>query len=269
MKLLSELTEKEAREYFEENDIAIVLAGGVAPHGSVNPLGSDLFHVQEVGKRVSDKTGILVVDAIPFGESEYWRGFPGTISLKPSTVFNVFYDIAECLKEHGVRKVIFLNGHGGTERTLAAVAMRMRDTLNMLAAVIDWFRVPVQLDPEAFGKMPGGHGLISETSYNLAIRPDLVHLDEPVKHKSLKQLGGSDEIKFVHPCSARYKGVAVRIMNRTVNFTDLASFRSRGPEVDWSKATAEYGERSINAVVDWLVGFIEEFKKLNMPPEIK
>lgn len=268
MRLLSELTEKQAREYFEKSDLVIVLVGAIAPHGTVNPLGSDLFHVQEVGKRVSDKTGILLVDAVPFGESEYWRGFPGTISLKPSTIENVYFDIAECLKEHGVRKVIFLNGHGGTERTLAAVAMKMRVKLNMLAALIDWWRLPSRLDLEAFGKMPGGHALMSETSYNLAIRPDLVHLDEPVKHKSLNQLGGTDEIKFVHPCSATYKGVSVRIMNRTADFTDLASFRSRGPEVDWSKATAEYGERSINAVVDWLVGFIEEFKKLNMTPEI-
>lgn len=260
------MTERDAKEYFEKNDIAIVLIGAVAPHGRHNPLGTDLIHVQEVGRKVSEKTGVLVVDALPFGESEYWLGFPGTVSLRPETMFNVCMDICHSLHETGINKVIFLNGHGGNGRVLTMVIQRITETMNMLGATIDWWRLPAQIDPERFGGGEG-HGLKYETSINLAIAPELVNMDEPVKYASLRQPSETESIVFAHPCMALFKGIVIRVGLRTTDFTDVGSFEigTSPGGTDFEHASADYGKAIIDAAVDYISGFVEEFEKLKLP----
>ena len=46
--------------------------------------------------------------------------FPGSISLRPSTLIQVVRDYVTCLVKAGFTKFYFINGHGGNIATLKA-----------------------------------------------------------------------------------------------------------------------------------------------------
>jgi len=51
----------------------------------VGPTG-DYLIADEIAARVAERTNSLVAPVIPFGNSEYFRSFPGTISLRSETL---------------------------------------------------------------------------------------------------------------------------------------------------------------------------------------
>src|SRR4030067_1060016 len=53
--------------------------------------------------------------------SSHHMGFPGTITLTPETFEAVVYETALSLIEHGFRKILIYNGHGGNTASVANV----------------------------------------------------------------------------------------------------------------------------------------------------
>lgn len=77
---------------------------GSTEQQGIHSLTGDYLAAEAIAKRVAEKAGAYYVPVIPFGCSEYFRCFPGTISLRPSTVEAVITDVVESLTEHGITK---------------------------------------------------------------------------------------------------------------------------------------------------------------------
>ncbi|MGQ9515481.1 MAG: creatininase family protein, partial [Thermoproteota archaeon] len=95
-------------------DTAIVPIGSIEQHGPHLPLGTDWMIAEEVAKRVAEKLGnCYLLPAIPYSNSQEHLDFPGTVSLKPSTLAQVVRDIVMSLYLNGLKKIIIIQGHGG------------------------------------------------------------------------------------------------------------------------------------------------------------
>ena len=94
---------------------AIVPFGAVEQHGHHLPLGTDWLIADQMGRALAEALGedVLLLPAMPFGNSREHMAFPGTITLRPATLAAVLEDIVESLRHHGIRTVIVFSAHGG------------------------------------------------------------------------------------------------------------------------------------------------------------
>ena len=89
---LYHMTWKEIEEVFKNDPVVIIPMGSTEQQG-IHSLTGDYLAAEAIAKRVAEKAGAYYVPVIPFGCSEYFRCFPGTISLRPSTVEAVITDV--------------------------------------------------------------------------------------------------------------------------------------------------------------------------------
>src|SRR5512146_3032678 len=79
---LARMTWREAGESFRSNPVILLPMGSVEQHGPHVPVG-DYRYATEVANRIALRTGAIVAPTIPWGYSEHFRPFPGTLSVRP------------------------------------------------------------------------------------------------------------------------------------------------------------------------------------------
>ena len=113
------------------------------------------------------------------GKSNEHVAFPGTLTLRAETAIRAWTEIGDSLDRAGVRKLIFLNSHGGNVPIIDIVARDLRVRHGMVAVNCAWHRLG--LPPGLFSDVDLRHGIHAgdlETSLVLALRPDLVNMNE-------------------------------------------------------------------------------------------
>ena len=132
---LSDMTFEEAEEAFRQTDTAFVPMGAVEAHGPHGIIGTDHFAADEVARRAAAKCNAVSLPAVPYGYCESTMDFPGTISLSPQTSCAVLEDVARSLHSWGVRRIIWITGHGPNAPVMKQVSLKLRRELGMLFAI--------------------------------------------------------------------------------------------------------------------------------------
>ncbi|MGB2764893.1 MAG: creatininase family protein [Candidatus Aminicenantaceae bacterium] len=103
---------KEAKE--KGFTTAIVGVGSTEQHGPYLPTKTDTLIGDAIAWRVALKLGnALQAKTISVGCSEHHLAFPGTISLKASTLKTIIDDYTESLVRQGFKTIVYLPSHGG------------------------------------------------------------------------------------------------------------------------------------------------------------
>ena len=150
-------------------DTAVVPFCAIEQHGHHLPLGTDWLIAEAGARALGERLGAFVLPAVPFGCSREHMAFPGTVSLRPSTLAALLEDIVESLRPHGFRNIVVLSTHGGNwilKPTLRELNYRHPE-LNLV-----WATGPL---PEEGESVPEDiHAGQGETSMIMHLRPDLV-----------------------------------------------------------------------------------------------
>lgn len=163
----------EVEEYLRANAGIIVPIGSTEQHGPTGLMGTDYIIPSAMAEAISERTGICCTPPITFGMAQHHLGFPGTISLRPSTYVSVLVDVIQSLARHGFRRIVFLNGHGGN---IAPVLTAMNEFYagisfhregghrDVLCKLISWWMPPKTAAEitEIFGDGDGAHATASE-----------------------------------------------------------------------------------------------------------
>ena len=104
----------------------------------------------------------------------------------------------------------------------------------------------------------GGHGGGEETAAILGIAPSLVDQSEVAGPMKLHDV--SDTLKATGFTSIEYKGVTVNIPRLTPSVTHNGWIGPDHPET----ATEEWGRKMLQTTADYIVDFMEEFKKVDI-----
>jgi creatinine amidohydrolase len=173
-------TWKEVQDYLKEQDTIIVPIGSIEQHGPGCPLLTDTIIAEYLALQVGSSSGVLVSPPIPMGDSLSHLGFPGTISLKPTTLILVIKEYITSLYKAGFRRFLLVNGHGDNYGIiLAAFSELGEEVTNLRYEVQDFWDFPAFRDvmEEHFGDRNGGHADACDASVLMAIDPSLVQTD--------------------------------------------------------------------------------------------
>jgi creatinine amidohydrolase len=132
---IEDLNWMDVEEYLKKDDRLILVIGACEQHGYLSLL-SDVRIPLAMADAVSQKTGVLVAPPLNFGASAYFVSYPGTLSLRLSTLMDVVEDILRSAYHQGFRRFLIMNGHGGNN----GVKMRLGELANEMSGLrIQWY----------------------------------------------------------------------------------------------------------------------------------
>lgn len=121
--------------YLKTEDRLMLVLGACEQHGYLS-LSADVKIPLALADSASQKTGILVAPPLHFGASPYFLTYPGTISLRATTLLDVVEDMARSLYGQGFHRLLFLNGHGGND----PARTRLTEIMDGMPGVqINWY----------------------------------------------------------------------------------------------------------------------------------
>jgi len=180
--------------------IAVLPVGATEQHGPHLPFETDTIIAEGVAERAKRmlpahlQFEFLPVE--PVGYSPEHMDVEGSKTLAFDEAINRWVGIGATLIARGIRKLVFLNAHGGNSPLMTIVATELRVRHAMLAVASSWtrFGYPEKwVSPEE--KARGIHGGFIETSVMLALRPDLVDMSKARDFASAQDLF---EQQFTH-----------------------------------------------------------------------
>ncbi len=158
----------------------IVPVGILEKHGPHLPLGTDLLDCRELSLRAARQEYTIVFPEYYFGQIFEAQHQPGTVAYSQRVMFDLLQETCNELARNGIKKIILVNGHGGSEQFLQYFCQcqlaAKKDYIVYLFDPSDDTAMQEALDKLRKTKVDG-HAGEEETSAMLAHRPDLVHMD--------------------------------------------------------------------------------------------
>jgi creatinine amidohydrolase len=239
-------TWQEVETYLKSSKAVIIPVGSTEQHGPNGFVGTDALCPEVIARGIGEETGALVAPTISVGMAQHHLGFPGSITLRPSTLMAVVQDTVNSLARNGFDRFYFLNGHGGNIATLQATFSQIyaesslgtagHNRPSLRCKLQNWWDCDgvKRLSSSLFGSSEGSHATCSEVSLTYYAYPDHV-----------KQAEMTPKIA---PSGPIY---------------DAEDFRRRFPDgrmgSDPSLATVEAGEKLYQAALEGLIADYRQF----------
>lgn len=165
----------EVETYLKNKKDIIIPIGSTEQHGPTGIIGTDFLTAWEVAKRVGEKTQTMVASPLCYGMALHHMAFPGSASLKPSTLIQVIKEVVESYALHGFQKFTFINGHGGNIPTItAAFSEILCDKQKYEFKIFNWWTVEAvtKYEEKHFGEKNGFHATCGEISATMSAFPE-------------------------------------------------------------------------------------------------
>lgn len=251
----AEMSWREVEEAIARGAAAFVPMGSTEEHGPHAPTG-DYLITDLIAEQVARQTGDVMIPTIPFSYSEYFRHYPGTVTVRAETLRLLVRDAVDGLLDQGFRHVILFNGHKGNEPILGPLIRELRRERGVLVPIVAplGFGMTPALIRELYGSTPTGHGGEPIGSIWAHLRPELIDLGRAEDFGSGPFLGlpasGLNEVVF----EGRAVGMAI-------NMEDVTP--ASGSLSDPRLASADKGERIVANSVAGLTSFVRWFKEVD------
>ncbi len=253
---LGEMTWTQAREAVEAGVTAVLPLGSIEEHGPHNVMG-DYLACDKITGAATDLTGDAMAPVVPYGYSEYFRNYPGTITLRASTLARVVTDALDCLLHHHFPRVVIFNGHAGNGSVLNLVTRRFRRTRGIVIPtlnVLGLTQTPELIERVYGGKVGLGHGGEPMGSLMMHVVPGKVRMERAGEWGRGQVFGvptdGLDGI--------RVDGIRVSV---PLDMEDVTP--PSGSLSDPTLATPERGRQLFDNAVDGCARFLRWFRTVD------
>jgi creatinine amidohydrolase len=151
-------------------------------HGRHMPVFTDSLLLGEVIRRASERLAdrVLFAPLMWLGNSDHHLDFAGTLSAAPRTYLDLLETLMENFIQHGFKRLVFVNGHGGNivpgQQAVFELRQKHRQRSDLLLLSATYWGLggkPYEVDP-SIKQRQMGHACEWETSMILRIAAHLV-----------------------------------------------------------------------------------------------
>ncbi|NPA51954.1 MAG: creatininase family protein [Aquificae bacterium] len=204
--LLSELSYLEVEYYLQEKDTILIPTGSTEQHSPYGLLGTDFITAQAVAQEVGKRLDLVVAPTITYGMSQHHMSFAGTVTLSPKTYISLIKEISISFLEHGFKRIIFINGHGGNINPIKTAFDQIKyENYTGILQIISWYLLPEvqEIEKLLYADANGYHATPSEISITKYLNPKAFKTKPTVektvtKTKAYQPLS-REEFKKIYP----------------------------------------------------------------------
>ena len=264
--LLENMSFEDFRDWKSQEECPVVLVplGSQEIQGPAVPMG-DFMLTRRIAHEVALKSGAVAAPTLPFGYAEYFRSVPGGIALSAESFRLTLRDILDNLLDHGLERLVILNGHSGNYPLIDQVIRAVRKEANIIVPCINlWRSVPTELWQELhgeFGIKAFAHGGDPITSVYFHYFPELT------RPERIRRPGTPGEIAGLTVSSlggVRFRGVEIGM---PVNVDDACADGIMAG--DPTRSSAQIGERIAAHLVAFCCDFVAHIQSQNLQPPIR
>jgi creatinine amidohydrolase len=263
----------EVQDLRTRTDIVIMPVASLEQHALHLPIGLDFLNGLERAKLIALKTDVLVAPILMPGNSPYHMEFPGTITLKPETIQQVYFEAAQSLIKHGFTRFLLLNSHGGNQYITKYIADRINQETEGVAVELGEAAQPYLTRASGTSTTSGRtpvfdrHAGVGETSTALYLFPNLVNMKNAQTarltlpehlQKMLPQVAAGDPTASLVFLA---EGLKPKDSGKHTSAREMSSTGTWGLR-DITQASAEQGRRETEDFVNASVRFIQRWKEL-------
>lgn len=128
----------QVEEYLKHDDRAVVPLGSTEQHAYLS-LCTDSILAERVAAEAAEPIGVAAFPVVAYGITPYFMAYPGTITLRFSTYVEVIRDVLDSLTQHGFKRIVIVNGHGGNTPAQSVCGEFMHDHSNVRIKWHDWW----------------------------------------------------------------------------------------------------------------------------------
>jgi creatinine amidohydrolase len=130
-----DLSWRDVEKYLETDNRLMIILGACEQHGYLSLL-ADSKIPQALADAASQKAGVIIAPVVNYGVSPYFLNYPGSFSLRATTLLDLVEDLVRSAYHQGFRRLLFLNGHGGNDPARA----RLYEVANTLPELkLAWY----------------------------------------------------------------------------------------------------------------------------------
>ena len=167
----------------------VIPIAALEQHGHHLPVFTDSLLLGEVIRRTQASLGdrVLFTPLMWLGNSDHHLDFCGTLSAPPRTYLDLLVGLAENLVQHGFRRIVFINGHGGNDvpgrQAVFELRQKHRDRADLLFLMATYWCLGTKPweSMASLHQREMGHACEWETSMILRLAPQLAghHTEAP------------------------------------------------------------------------------------------
>jgi creatinine amidohydrolase/Fe(II)-dependent formamide hydrolase-like protein len=223
---IEEMTWMDVRDALAAGKTTVIVpTGGIEPNGPWLVTGKHNYVLRTncdvIARKLGNALCAPIVELVPEGRIEPPSGHmisPGTISLREETFQALLTDIAQSLKQHGFKNVIFIGDSGGNQKGQAVVAEALTKQWagSAFAATI----------PGYYTAPPGSPNVLRQLGVTKEGMPDDGLHDSP---------GITLNMMLTDPKSVRWQE-RVKAGKATINGVSIADLKK---SLEWARAIVE------------------------------
>jgi creatinine amidohydrolase len=265
---LPHMTVPDVKEFLTKSNMVIIPIGALEQHGNHLPIGTDFINGVERCKLIAQERDVLVCPVLMAGQSPYHMGFAGSITLSAETIVNVHMETVKSLIQHGFKRFILMNSHGGNTALTTFLVDQINQTTQGIAVDFEKAIIPfIKPSPKVKAEFLDRHSGTSETSNSLYLMPNLVQLDKAYA----SELTLPTHLRNMVPLVLNNDPTATMLFlaeglkaEETGKKTSSAEMSKTGVwgERNPKESTAEKGEEDTKVLINAGINFIDKWNEL-------